>query len=374
MNYTSLKLSFLLFIFFIQCPAQITKHNLEQKLVDRASDILDAECGVQGDFSGTILITKKDSIVLERSCGEASKRFHIKNEIDTRFNIGSLSEMFITISMMQLYEQKLITFEDKISKYITEDWLPRTISDKITIHHLLSHSSGLGFLVNSDYKDRSRELFFNLEDYIPFVKTDTLNFEPGSSTQYSNVGVILLAVLLEKVSGKKHFEYILEHIFEPLDMQDTNFYDMNMPIENLAIGYYRDEFDEWKNNFYTTILYKGPSGGIFSTVQDLHKFGTALFEHKLISRSSTQKLSTIQIPSNRYTDVQQGYGYGFFVREKGEYKALSYFGFAEQGEGTSSGLFLFPKQEYIICILSNYDKTAIEFAGQLGKMISKTWE
>jgi hypothetical protein len=93
-------------------------------------------------FSGTLLIAKGDEILMTSVGGEASKRFHVPNNIDTKFNLGSMNKMFTATSIMQLVEKGRLSLDDPISKYVDESWLPEEITSKITIHHLLTHTSG----------------------------------------------------------------------------------------------------------------------------------------------------------------------------------------------------------------------------------------
>lgn len=104
---------------------------------------------------------------------------------------------------MQLYEKNLVALDDKISNYIDSSWLPKNITDKVSIHHLLSHTSGLGDFFNSTYEKSAKEYFRTIEDFKPLIKGDTLAFEPGSHVLYSNTGMLLLGVIIENVTGKR---------------------------------------------------------------------------------------------------------------------------------------------------------------------------
>lgn len=137
-----------------------------------------------------------------------------------------------------------------ISKYVDESWLPDEITSKITVHHLLSHTSGLGSYFNRTYWNGSRELYRKVDDYKPLVKGDKPAFEPGKRFKYSNTGMLLLGVVIESVTGVSYFDYIRKNIYAPAGMKDSDSYEMDFPVENLAIGYSPDRNSKygWQNN------------------------------------------------------------------------------------------------------------------------------
>lgn len=164
-------------------------------------------------FSGAVLVAKGEEVLFTRACGEASKRFHVANKLDTKFNLGSMNKMFTSTAIMQLAEKGKLSLEDPISKYVDESWLPKSITDKVTVHHLLTHTSGLGSYFNDTYWNGSRELYRSVEDFKPLVKGETLQFEPGERFGYSNTGMLLLGVVIQSVTGQDYFDYIRENIY-----------------------------------------------------------------------------------------------------------------------------------------------------------------
>ncbi len=115
----------------------------EEQFLQEIKNIINRLCK-RDVFSGTVLIAKGNQVLFSHACGEASKRFHVLNKIDTKFNLGSMNKMFTATAVAQLVEKGVVSFQDPISKYVDESWLPQVMSSKITIHHLLSHTSGLG--------------------------------------------------------------------------------------------------------------------------------------------------------------------------------------------------------------------------------------
>ena len=313
-------------------------------------------------FSGTVLVARGDEILLTHACGEASKRFHAPVDLDTKFNLGSMNKMFTATAVAQLVERGSLSFDDPIEEYVDETWLPREITEKVTIHHLLTHTSGLGSYFNDTYDRSSRKLFRIVDDYKPLVEGDTLAFEPGSDWQYSNTGMFLLGVVIESVTGQDYFDYIRENIYGPAGMDDTDCYDMDCPVENLAIGYFRSSECEggWRNNYYEHVIRGGPAGGGFSTVGDLFRFARALQEGALVS------LETVEMLWTDHSD--HGYGYGFSIREGGAGKVVGHGG---GFLGINANLDIFVDRGYTAAVLTNYDGAGAPVDTRIGELIAR---
>ncbi|HQU61391.1 MAG TPA: serine hydrolase domain-containing protein, partial [Saprospiraceae bacterium] len=263
-------------------------------------------------------------------------------------------------AVMQLVEQGKVKLDDPISQYVDESWLPKSITDKVTVHHLLTHTSGLGSYFNETYEKSSRELFRKVDDYKPLVQGDTLAFEPGARFRYSNTGMLLLGVVIEKATGQDYFDYIREHIYQPAGMTHTDCYEMDYPVENLAIGYIPDPDSpyKWQNNLYKHVIKGGPAGGGFSTVGDLHRFARALQTGQLLNKSSLEKLWTDYAGAN--------YGYGFSVEQGPEGKVVGHGG---GFPGLNSNLDIFLDKGFIVAVMSNYDNGASPLAGRIKQMV-----
>ena len=316
----------------------------------------------KGLFSGTLLIAKGDQTLLTLAAGEASKAFHVPNTIDTKFNLGSMNKMFTSTAIVQLAEKGKLSLDDPIGKYIDESWLPKDVTAKITVRHLLTHSSGLGSYFNETYDKSSRALFRKLDDYKPLIKDDRPAFEPGQRFQYSNTGMFLLGVVIEKVTGEDYFSYIKKAIYDPAGMTNSDCYEMDYPVENLAIGYSPDPKSPygWQNNLYKHVIKGGPAGGGFSTVKDLHKFALALLSGKYVSKGSLEAM---------WTDhLKAGYGYGFGVAEGPAGKVVGHGG---GFDGINSNLDLYVDSGYVVAVMSNVDQGASPVARKIGRLLAR---
>jgi CubicO group peptidase (beta-lactamase class C family) len=208
----------------------------------------------------------------------------------------------------------------------------------------------------------SRDLFRKLDDYKPLVKGDKPAFTPGEKFQYSNTGLFLLGIVIEKVTGEDYFDHIRKAIYAPAGMTNSDCYEMDYPVENLAIGYSPDRASsyKWQNNLYKHVLKGGPAGGGFSTVKDLHKFALALLSGKLVSKSMLQTLWTDYRGAN--------YGYGFSVVQSPGGKAVGHSG---GFRGINSQLDIYVDSGYIVAAMSNIDNGASPLANRIGRTLAR---
>ena len=313
-------------------------------------------------FSGTVLIARGSDMLLTDFGGELNKGDHALINIDTKFNLGSMNKMFTAAAVARLVEAGKLSFDDPISKYIDETWLPTTVTDKITVRHLITHTSGLGSYFNAVYDKSSRALFRKLDDYKPLIKDDKPAFTPGERFQYSNTGLFLLGVVIEKVTGEDYFDHIRKAIYAPAGMTNSDCYEMDYPVENLAIGYSPDWKSpyKWQNNLYKHVLKGGPAGGGFSTVNDLHRFALALLSGKLVSKGMRELMWTDYKGAN--------YGYGFTVVQSPGGKAVGHSG---GFDGINSQLDIYVDSGYIVAVMSNYDNGASPLANRIGRTLAR---
>ncbi|UCC82966.1 MAG: beta-lactamase family protein [Gemmatimonadota bacterium] len=333
----------------------------EAEVIDETRRIVDRICANDA-FSGTVLLARGAEVLYSHACGEASKRFGVPIDLDTRFNLSSVTKSFTGTAIVQLAEAGVLSYDDPLSDHVDESWLPRDISSRIRLHHLLTHTSGLGDYYTDEYGDASRELFRRLEDFKPHVVQDTLAFEPGSSFRYSNTGIFLLGVVIQNVSGVSYFDYVRNNIFGPAGMDDTGYFDRDEPVRNVAIGYYRDASSAsgWREDTFKLPVGATPATQSYSTVGDLHRYALALLDGKLVSGSS------LEVMWRRYGE---GDGYGFQVHQRPIGLAVGHTG---GSWGASSHLTIYPEAGYIVVALSNYRTGASPLVERIEQLIERT--
>jgi CubicO group peptidase (beta-lactamase class C family) len=304
-----------------------------------------------GVFSGTVLIARGSEVLFEYACGAANKRYDVPNNPDTKFNLGSANKMFTAVAVAQLVERGLLSFTDTVDQYIDDTWLPASVTRRITIHHLLSHTSGLGNYFNETFFSGSRARFRAIDDFKPLVRDDLPAFTPGERFEYSNSGMLLAGVIIERVTGMSYYDYVREAIYAPSGMLDTDCYDIDAPVPNLAMGYIplvdppdRRSASGWRENIFEHVAKGGPAGGGYSTVRDLRRFANSLISGALVGPEMRQALWT------DYAGV--GYGYGFNVEKTASGTMIGHGG---GFPGISASFRVALGTGYVVIVLSNYD-------------------
>ena len=306
-------------------------------------------------FNGAVLIAKNGEILLSEAFGTANFTFNITHTIDTKFRIGSLTKGFTSTAILQLEERGLLSVEDSITKYIEEI----SYGEKVTIHHLLNHTSGISNFTNwpNYWPDMMRKLI-NKQDMVKLLKQYSLEFKPGEQYSYTNSGYILLAIIIEKITGLSFKEYIHKYICQPLQMYNTGCEDESREIiETLATGY--TICGDVIPAEYIDMSIPSGAYGMYSTVIDLFKWHKALRGNEIISEVSRQKM---------FTGYLNNYGYGWAIeREREGYISTSHFG---DINGFVNYMIRYEKDNVCIIVLSNINITpVIEIANNIAKIV-----
>ena len=233
-------------------------------------------------WSGVILIAKDGKPVLERASGFANRSLEVKNRIDTKFNLGSINKTFTKLAIAQLLEGGKLSLDDKLSKFLP-DFPNADAASKVTVAHLIAMRSGLSDFFGREFDATPKERIRKLSDYLPFFAGKPLAFEPGTSEAYSNGGYVTLGLIIEKVSGQTYYDYVRDHIFKPAGMMDTDAFELDAIVKNLAVGYVRRE----RSNIYTLPARGSSAGGGYSTAPDLLKYAEAVMANRLASAPYT---------------------------------------------------------------------------------------
>lgn len=345
-----------------QCQRRMRKGNLKPFTNTRQIDQYLQKLTKEQKFSGTVLMVQNNHQTFGKAYGYASKNFKIPNRLDTKFNIGSMNKIFTQVAILQLFEKGKLLLEDKAIKYVPE--LSMQHREKITLRHLLQMKSGLGFYWgNPNYTQHWFELR-NMEDYLDIIKDEKLAFEPGTSRQYSNSGYELLGIIIQRVSKQNYHEYIRENIYKAADMRNTDSYDYDEVVENLAMGYTnlkRGETMTRENRgsgtgYTLTNVYRHSSkgtaaGGGYATVGDFWKFGKALTAKKLLNRQSLDLL------------------YTRFAR-KAPKKIAQRFFIAGGSVGISAAFAFDADKGNAVMVFANYDAVSMPVAMRLEKSLT----
>jgi len=268
-------------------------------------DALMKSHAAQGRFSGSVLVADHGRVIYRKGFGWANAEWKIPNTPDTKFRIGSVTKQFTAMLVMQLVEAGKLRLDGAIGDYLPE--YPAGPGRAITIHQLLTHTSGLHNYVALPrfYPELSRDPYRPV-DLLPLFDSLPLDFEPGSQWRYSNSGYITLGVILERVSGKAYDVALRERVLQPLGLKDTG-YDWNRAVLGNRADGYRRGFDGDEHADYLDISVAYSAGGMYSTVEDLYRWDQALAARKLLSPASYARYLAPQFQIRPGTE----YGYGW---------------------------------------------------------------
>lgn len=355
-------------------PAEASPHRKmsDAEIVKELEDYLRKK--VAADlFSGTVLVAKNGKPIFKKAYGMANNTGNVPNRVDTAFRLGSMNKMFTAVAIAQLAEQGKLSFGDLISKHLP-DYPNKAVAEKVTIHHLLTHTSGMGDFMNDKFRVSSVNIR-TVKDFFPFFVDDPLSFEPSQKWDYSNAGYIVLGAIIERVSGQSYYDYVRERIFKPAGMKNTAFYEPDN--KSPAIGYTgfdgtgRRQPGARKENSVLPIAKHrgGPAGGGYSTVEDLLKFANALHNHKLLNAKYTDLIMTGKVDTGNAQAGSNKYGYGFFDEI---FKSTRIIGHGGDFPGVNTRFEMYVDSGYIVIVLSNYDHPAAQrVAARLREMITQ---
>lgn len=250
-------------------------------------------------FSGAALVGHRGEVVFSGGYGFADIEREIPNRTQTQFRIGSITKPFTAIAVLQLQEDGLLSVEDPICGYLTacpSHWAG------ISIHHLLSHTSGLFDFTNTrDYLDMTARPAAR-DEIIGRFRDRPLGFEPGARFEYSNSNYHLLGTIIENVTGQPYGRVLADRILAPARLADTGFGSTDPGSGRFAVGYRSGEDGTANMDSPVDESWSFAAGGLYSTVEDLHRWSEALKADALLSAASSAAM---------FTPVTETYGYGW---------------------------------------------------------------
>jgi CubicO group peptidase (beta-lactamase class C family) len=319
-----------------------------QDKVDKLDKLISAYTEY-GKFNGSVLVAEKGNVIYKKGFGLADMEWNIPNQPDTKHRLGSITKQFTAMLIMQLVEQGKLKLDVPISVYLPD--YPKKNGDVITIHHLLTHSSGIPNYTSFPdfFKNFSRNVYTPIQ-LVNLFADSTLQFKPGERFAYSNSGYILLGYIIEKVAGKSYEQLLQENIFTPLKMNNTG-YDHHRPLlKNRANGYEKNGRTYVNANFLDmSVPYA--AGAMYSTVEDLHRWDQALYGNQLLRKENMDLFFTKHIPSG---GGHYGYGWGFGEMPLGNTaERIATIGHGGGIDGFNTQLTRIPSDKSFIVLLNN---------------------
>nr|WP_199000607.1 serine hydrolase domain-containing protein [Flavobacterium sp. ASV13] len=269
----------------------------QKELKSKLEQYMDAQFTIN-DFSGTVLISKNDSILLKKAYGFADYEWKVKNTIDSKFSLASVSKQFTAVAILQLAENGKLSLDDSLNKYFSD--FPK--GEKISLKMMLSHNAGLQMDFDELYLTKTD---LDKDSVYAYIAKKPLLFEPGTNTAYSNIGYYLLGRIIEKVSGQTYSAYLKEHLFDKAKMYNSGVTTNDAIIDKMTQLYYFDNNKLMKIPYINWNFNLGHDG-IYSTVEDLNLWNKVLFNSQiLLSEEFKKKMFT------SYND--QNFGFGVMI-------------------------------------------------------------
>lgn len=329
-----------LFVSHIAYNQTIERMHVDSLLSSKYSD---------NELHGSVLIALGDSIHYNQGFGYANIEWEQLNNQDTKFRIGSLTKQFTAALILKLEEEGYLELSHTISKYLSD--FPVEIGNRVTIHHLLSNTSGIKDLTEiPNFWTDSVRIHYQHQKLINNLCARGLEFEPGTKFKYSNSGYILLGAIIERATGKKLDSILDKVIVEPLGLKNTGIEHSGMILKKRATGYF------FNNGNYTRAPYvyienAFTAGGMYSTALDLFNWHKALATEKFLSESSINKM---------FREYQGPYGYGWYVKKlftRNITKQIHYH--TGQIHGFHHIVVSVPEDQLFFVILNNVNTTPI---------------
>jgi CubicO group peptidase (beta-lactamase class C family) len=354
-----MKIIQLLLVYFTLLPAGFAQHTRN----DTLARILDAEFAkvfAADGPGGSVFIQQAGTVLYQQSFGLADLKTKEKFSSATVANLGSISKTFVAYGILLLQQRGKLSVDDKLLKYFP-DFSNKEIAKKITIRHLMSHTSGL-----PDSRKTDTDSIFYLtakdaENFEPLKATDQLEFDPGSHWKYSNPAYNGLALIIEKITHQKWQDFIRENIFVPAQMTQSKITDGAYPEIGVAHGYRKinGRFEEYDYGEYPTFCAAG-NGGVWSSIDDLRKYAEAIKTCAFIDCDIIAKTKKVWKPANwsapepmLHTTVWfTHHGLLPYYASAGDDEVVEHTG--DQG-GFKAHLIWIPKKDMIIIWITNND-------------------
>ena len=293
------------------------------------------------NFSGSVIVVRDKNILFNKCYGMSHYEHSVPVIPETKFNIESISKSFTTAGILLMQEKGLLNVKNFINLFLPD--YPN--GEKITIHHLLTHTSGLQRIIFFPDFNKLTKMKYTVEEVVNLFKDKPLSFKPGERTAYSNANFTLLAYIIEKISGKNFDEFLKENFFSPLDMSNTVLNDGSTGlIKHRAEGYFPVETDRIENTEYNNPSIFVGASSIYSTTNDLYKWINSLVSGKVLNPRSLELM---------FKDP----AYGCVLSERVGRDVYALDGW---GTGFTTSLTYFPKEKLTISVLSNIEIITIK--------------
>jgi len=315
-----------------------------QTLEAKIDSLIKIEFNEKDGPGGVFMVAQHGKTIYQKAFGKANLELEIDLTPDYVFQLGSMTKQFTAVAILMLEEQGKLKVTDPIAKYIPD----YPSGDKITIHQLLTHTSGIKDFTQMKSLSSISQQEMTPKMMVDFFKNEPVDFDPGVKFEYNNSGYVLLGYIIELVSVQAYDDFIKMHIFEKLGMKQSYYASDRKVINRRAYGYHKKEYG-YVNKTVISFSVPFSSGSLMSTAGDMLKWQNALRQNQLLNSESTKKAFS-KYKLNNGEEFTYGYGWhikelnGIPVREHGG----SIFGFKTMG-------VYIPGEDIYVLGLSNCD-------------------
>jgi len=304
------------------------------------------------ETGGAVLVGSHGKIIYKKAFGKANLELNVPMNTNNVFRIGSITKQFTAIAILQLMEKGKLDVQDEITKFIPGYPVQ---GSKITIEHLLTHTSGIRDYTSIKDSTQRYKTDFTPAEMMTYFQNQPIRFAPGTRYEYSNSNYFLLGYIIEKITGKTYQQYLKENFFQPLGMTSSFYGNDTMIIKNRASGYTKSE-KGLENTAAISMTQPYAAGAILSTVEDLFKWQQAVQSYKLVKKETLEKAFTrYKLANGKESNYGYGWRFGFIQQESSIWHGGLINGFM------SMEMYL-PKEDVYVVVLSNCDCKSPEIA------------
>ena len=318
------------------------------------------------DFSGIAAVRRAGTVEFEGCYGLANRSDSVPVRPDTRFALASLSKMFTAVAVGSLVRDSRLTFDVPVVSVLPPERRPSTLRPDVTVHHLLSHTSGIADYAEEEDEDEDyaahwvdRPVYGMLRpaDFLPMFGDLPPYRPPGGRWQYSNAGFVVLALVVEELTGQSFPDAVAERVFSPAGMTASGYFRTDEARPDVAVGYLeRDSPDQlWRSNVFATPVIGGGDGGACSTAADLDRFLRSYDDGSLLGLQLREEMLTARVP----VDTGIEFGYGAYLYAGGA------FGHGGGDPGVATIAQRVPSADLSVVVLCNVEVPVLEARGLL---------
>lgn len=326
----------LMVLLAVNCAAQQRLASPKENPVPRMEELVQFYVANK-QFMGTVLVARQEKVLLSKGYGFADLEWDIPNTPNTKFRLGSVTKQFTAACILLLEERGKLKIEDPIRKYMPD---APAAWDKITIFHLLTHTSGIPSFTDFPDYSSSEAAHTTPEKLVARFRDKPLDFQPGEKWRYSNSGYVLLGYLLERVTGQNYADFVQQNIFQPLGMKDSGYDSNSTVIVHRASGY-SPSAEGPVNAGYIDMSIPFSAGALYSTTEDLLRWEQGLFGGKLLAPASLEKMTT---------PFKEDYALGLGVHSANGRKVIEHGGGIK---GFNTHLAYYPDDKLVVVALAN---------------------